>query len=98
MAEKELTERAIEDPAREFTTPEAVVTHPALPKEGKLSILQRWQQLVATDAKKAAPAGSAPDLPTRIGRALAMLDTETGKHEVSHDQGFYTSIGDIGKH
>jgi hypothetical protein len=32
MAEKELTERAIEDPAREFTTPEAVVTHPALPK------------------------------------------------------------------
>ena len=38
-----------------------------------------------------------PSLATRLTRALAFLDTETGNQKVTHDQGFYTSIGDIAK-
>ena len=38
-----------------------------------------------------------PDLATRLARALSFLDTETGEHEVTHNQGLYTSVRDAGK-
>jgi hypothetical protein len=94
MAERELIERAMRDPGGAFGSPEAVLSDASLPAEDKRSILQRWrEQLAAHDA----PAQPEPDFATRIGRALGMLDTETGSHEASHDQGFYTSVNDIGK-
>ncbi len=95
MAEKGLAERAMEDPARVFDSPEAVIAEPTLAPAGKRSILQCWRERLG--GEQTAPAPAAPDLATRIGRALAMLDTETGTHEVDHDQGFYTSVSDIGK-
>jgi hypothetical protein len=95
MADRGLAERAMEDPARVFDSPEAVIAEPSLAPEGKRSILRRWRERLVGEQTAAAPGG--PDLATRIGRALAMLDTETGAHEVDHDQGFYTSVSDIGK-
>ena len=41
--------------------------------------------------------GDEPNLATRIARALAFLDEDTGAQPTCHDQGFYTAIGDIGK-
>ncbi|MFO1048137.1 MAG: hypothetical protein U1E52_09595 [Geminicoccaceae bacterium] len=72
-----------------FADPEAVISDPSLAAEDKRAILEDW--------RRQAHAEPATDLVTRIGRALAMLDTETGAHQVTHDQGFYTSVGDIGK-
>ena len=95
MANRGLAERAMEDPAGVFDSPEAVIAEPSLAPAGKRSILQRWRERHV--GEQTAPASGGPDLATRIGRALAMLDTETGAHEASHDQGFYTSISDIGK-
>jgi hypothetical protein len=95
MTDKDRMERAMQDPAREFSSPEAVLSEASLPPAGKRSILERWHHRLSGEPRE--PTSGEPDLATRIGRALAMLDTETGGHETSHDQGFYTSIGDIGK-
>jgi len=91
-----LMERALHHPQSVFKTPEAVVQSEQLPREHKRTILERWRQLVgsAPTARDCTRAGE-PSLATRLTRALAFLDTETGSHEVTHDQGFYTSIGDI---
>lgn len=94
MADRELIERAMRDPGEAFGSPEAVLLEASLQVEDKRSILQRWREQVAAHD---APVRHEPDFATRIGRALGMLDTETGSHEASHDQGFYTSVGDIGK-
>lgn len=94
MTDGDRMPRAMQDPGRAFASPEAVVSESSLRAADKRSILQRWrEQLTVRDA----PATDGPDLVTRIGRALSMLDTETGSHEVSHDQGFYTSVADIQK-
>lgn len=94
MATPSLAERALDDPRSVFGTPEAVLTSRQLTDADKRAILERWQQL----ASRQRPASdAAPDLATRLFRALSFLDTETGRHEVAHDQGFYTSIGDIGR-
>ena len=94
MTDDDRMARVMQDPGRAFASPEAVVSESSLPAAAKRSILQRWrEQLTARET----PATDEPDLATRIGRALGMLDTETGSHEASHDQGFYTSIADIGK-
>jgi hypothetical protein len=91
-----LIERALRHPQSVFETPEAVVQSDQLPRAHKRTILERWRQLVgASSSSQAEAAGGAPGLATRLTRALAFLDTETGGHEVTHDQGFYTSIGDI---
>src|ERR687893_2953798 len=42
MSEIDL-ERALDDPAGLFETPDAVVHHPALTREQKIQILNRWQ-------------------------------------------------------
>ena len=91
-----LMERALHHPQSASETPEAVVQSDQLSREHKRTILERWRQLVgsASTARDATRAGE-PSLATRLTRALAFLDTETGSHEVTHDQGFYTSIGDI---
>lgn len=95
MADSDLVTRAMTDPAREFDSPEDVLKSSSLLPAGKRSILQRWRVRLGGEHIES-PSGE-PDLATRIGRALAMLDTETGAHEASHDQGFYTSVSDIGK-
>ena len=87
MADRELIERAMRDPGGAFGSPEALLSNSSLQADDKRSILQRWREQVAAHD---APAPTEPDFATRIGRALGMLDTETGSHEASHDQGFYT--------
>ena len=97
MATPNLTERGLRDPEGVFGTPEAVLASDQLPVEHKRAILERWRQLAGQRAPARAEAGSEPNLVTRLFRALSFLDTETGSHEVTHDQGFYTAIGDIGR-
>lgn len=76
-----------------FATPEEVVAATHLPPDEKRAILERWRNR----AGNAEPDTGDLDLATRIARALAFLDTETGAHEVTHDQGFYTSVSDVKK-
>ena len=95
MSATDLKERALQDPGSVFATPEAVVANGELPVEHKRSILQRWRQLVGSDAPTPRPSGDEAGLATRFARALSFLDTETGGHPVTHNQGFYTAIGDI---
>lgn len=91
MADQDLFERALRAPQREFPSPEAVARSDQLRPEQRRAVLERWRE----DAgRTAADEGG---LLTRIGRALAFLDTETGAHEADHDQGFYTSVSDIRK-
>jgi hypothetical protein len=97
MATPNLTERGLRDPQGVFETPEAVLACDLLGVEQKRTILQRWRQLIGPQAPAKADTGGEPNLATRLFRALSFLDTETGSHEVTHDQGFYTSIGDIGR-
>ncbi|MFZ1428626.1 MAG: hypothetical protein WAS21_17880 [Geminicoccaceae bacterium] len=92
-----LKERAIRDPQRVFASPEAVIHADDLPIEHKRTILERWRQLVGSLPGRSEPTTGEPSMTTRLTRALAFLDTETGGHRVTHNQGFYTSIGDIGK-
>ena len=97
MHDPTFVERALDDPPRVFDSPEDVVQSDRFPREHKRTILERWRQLVgSTPAAQVEPPGEL-SLATRLTRALAFLDTETGGHQVTHDQGFYTSIGDIGK-
>ena len=92
-----LKERALQDPQSVFETPEAVLQSNQLAHGHKRTILERWRQLVGSPSTDKSTPGSEPSLATRLTRALAFLDTETGGHQVTHDQGFYTSIGDITK-
>ena len=96
MATPSLTERGLRDPQAVFETPEAVLACDQLPTEHKRAILERWRQLVGPRAPAREGDEGGPNLATRLFRALSFLDTETGSHEVTHNQGFYTSIGDIG--
>jgi hypothetical protein len=96
MTMTSLLERALRHPPSEFATPEAVVRSGQLPREHKRTILERWRRLVGSPPSRGGETAGEPGLATRLARALAFLDTETGSHEVTHDQGFYTSIGDIG--
>lgn len=93
----DLKQRAMQDPQSVFASPEAVIHADKLAIEHKRSVLERWRQLIGTSPSKKERSSGQPDLATRLSRALAFLDTETGGHKVTHDQGFYTSIGDIGK-
>jgi hypothetical protein len=93
----DLKERAMQDPQSVFASPEAVIHAEELPIEHKRTILERWRQLIGSSPGREEPSSGRPDLATRLSRALAFLDTETGGHKVTHNQGFYTSIGDIGK-
>jgi hypothetical protein len=95
MTTPSLLERALRHPPSVFATPEAVVRSEQLPREHKRTILERWRQLVGSPPSRESKMAGEPSLMTRLTRALAFLDTETGSHEVTHDQGFYTSIGDI---
>ena len=97
MTTPDLEERALQDPQSVFETPEAVLQSDQLAHGHKRTILERWRQLVGSPSPDESTPGSEPSLATRLTRALAFLDTETGGHQVTHDQGFYTSIGDIGK-
>lgn len=97
MHDPDLVERALDDPPRVFETPEDVVQSDRLPREHKRTILERWRQLVGSPGKAQVERPGESSLTTRLTRALAFLDTETGGHPVTHNQGFYTSIGDIGK-
>ena len=97
MTMPSLKERALHDPQSVFATPEAVIQSDQLPPEHKRTILERWRQLIGSPPLEQSEAAGAPSLATRLTRALAFLDTETGGHQVTHDQGFYTAIGDIGR-
>jgi len=97
MTTSSLKKRALQDPQSVFETPEAVLQSDQLAPGHKRTILERWQQLVGSPSSDASTPGREPGLATRLARALAFLDTETGGHQITHDQGFYTSIGDIGK-
>jgi hypothetical protein len=97
MTTPSLTERALRDPEGVFETPEAVLASDQLPVEHKRAILDRWRQRIGAEASASAETGGEPNLATRLFRALSFLDTETGSHEVTHNQGFYTAIGDVGR-
>lgn len=85
-----LAERGLQDPRGTFATPEAVMQSQELLPDEKRAILERWRSLGTPGG------GAAPDLVTRILRALAYLDTETGTHKDIEGQGLYGAIGDIG--
>lgn len=93
----DLNERAMQDPQSVFPSPKAVIHSEELPIAQKRTILERWRQLTGSSPSASKTSSGGPDLATRLSRALAFLDTETGGHKVTHNQGFYTSIGDIGK-
>ena len=97
MSNPDLVERALRDPRRAFGTPEAVAGSEELGPGVKRAALERWREQAAAQAEAEGGAVDPPDLLLRLARALAMLDTETGAHDADHDQGFYTSIGDIGR-
>ncbi|MEK0085683.1 hypothetical protein [Benzoatithermus flavus] len=86
-------ERALRDPSSVFDSPEAVLQDKELGMEEKRAILERWRQNTGSPIG----GGGEPNLVARLARALSFLDEETGAHEVSHDQGFYTSVSDIGR-
>jgi hypothetical protein len=78
----------------DFERPEDVVRAEHLTVEQKRQILEQWRR------KQGSPTtgnDGEPDLGARLGRALGFLDTETGSHETGHQQGFYTSVQDIGR-
>jgi hypothetical protein len=77
--------RAMENPKAVFGSPEAVV-HAKLAADQRRQLLERWQ--------KDLPEANEPDLLTRIGRALAYLDTETGRHKDIESSGIYGAIDD----
>ena len=92
MPTPSLTDRALQDPRGTFETPEAVLRSDRLPAEDKRRILERWRRL-----SEAPGADEPPGIVTRIMRALAFLDVETGEHKEIEGQGLYGAIGDLGK-
>ena len=87
------------DPTAEFDSPEAVLDSKDLTPEQKRHVLEHWRQKAGTPlaAGSGGDDGGEPNLATRLARALSFLDTENATHPASHDQGFYTAVGDIGK-
>ena len=89
------------DPTAEFDTPEAVLESEDLTPEQKRHVLEHWRRKAGTPLAAGSggggDAGAQPNLATRLARALSFLDTEDASHRARHDQGFYTSVGDIGK-
>jgi hypothetical protein len=92
MATPSLKDRALQDPPGAFESPEAVLHSGELQRQDKRDILERWRHL--TDRQGAE---EAPGLMTRILRALAYLDVQTGEHKDIEGSGLYGSIGEIGK-
>jgi hypothetical protein len=98
------------DPTAEFDSPEAVLDSKDLTPEQKRHVLEHWRQKAGTPLA-AGPGGGGgggededgdvggqePNLATRLARALSFLDTEDASRRTSHDQGFYTAVGDIGE-
>jgi hypothetical protein len=95
MATPNLTEQALDDPCSVFETPEAVLASDQLTAADKRAVLERWRQLAGGESQ--AEDREESNLATRLFRALSFLDTESGTRKTTHDQGFYTSIGDIGQ-
>jgi hypothetical protein len=86
-------ERALRDPSSVFDSPEAVLQDKELSPEEKRTILERWRQNTGSPVS----GSGEPGLVTRLARALSFLDEETGSQEVTHNQGFYTAVSDIGR-
>jgi hypothetical protein len=90
------------DPTAEFDSPEAVLDSKDLTPEQKRHVLEHWRQKAGTPLA-AGPGGDGdegggePNLATRLARALSFLDTEDASRRASHDQGFYTAVGEIGE-
>lgn len=74
-------------------TPEAIIKDEKLSREEKRRLLARWRDEAGS---REGSSDAETNLATRIGRALAFLDEETGERKTTHDQGFYTAISDIG--
>jgi hypothetical protein len=87
--------RTSSDPSGKFSSPEEVVEARHLPYEERRSLLQQWRDQL--DARGKHGEVHETDLATRLARALSFLDTETGEHKVTHNQGLYTSVRDAGK-
>lgn len=85
------------DPHGQFATPEEVLEAKDLSSEEKRAILERWRQLGGSPVSGEGDSGGEPNLATRLARALAFLDTETGERVTTHDQGFYTSVSRAGE-
>ena len=81
----------------DFATPEDVVRAEHLTSEQKRHILEHWRQKHGSPITAETGSDGEPDLAARLARALGFLDTETGSHETDHQQGFYTSVRDIGR-
>ena len=91
------------DPTAEFNSPEAVLSSTDLTPEQKRHVLEHWRQKAGTPLAAGSgggedgDVGGEPNLATRLARALSFLDTEDASRRASHDQGFYTAVGDIGE-
>jgi hypothetical protein len=96
MADSSLEGRGERDPNRRFATPEEVLASPDLDADQKRAILERWRQNSGSPVSGEGEAGGEPSMVTRLARALSFLDTETGGRATTHDQGFYTSVSEIG--
>jgi hypothetical protein len=74
MSEIDL-ERALNDPAGLFESPDAVVNHPGLTREQKIHILRNWQldasRLEGSEGE--GMRGDAAPMLHRVSRALAAL-------------------------
>jgi hypothetical protein len=73
-------ERALEDPAGAFHSPEEIVTHHALTLEQKRRLLEAWrrdEEALAGHDPNATPDDAS--LLRRVARALANLDVRTGE-------------------
>ena len=81
----------------DFETPEDVLRAEHLTAERKRHILEDWRRMQGAPIAADAGSDGEPDLATRLARALAFLDTETGSHETGHQQSFHTSVRDIGR-
>ena len=97
MTTSSLKERALQDPQSVFETPEAVLQSDQLAPGHKRTILERWQQLVGSPSSDAGTRGPRARSCYRAGAGACFPGHRTGGHQITHDQGFYTSIGDIGK-
>ena len=90
MATPSLKDRALQDPPGAFESPEAVLHSGELQRQDKRDILERWRHL--TDRQEAE---DAPGLMTRILRALAYLDVQTGKHRPIPGMGRHNHENDV---
>ena len=94
MARNSTNDPGMLDPGGAFETPEEVLKADHLSNEQKRMVLERWRQ--ASGSPVTAEQGSGEDsMATRLARALAFLDSETGERQTTHDQGFYTAVADV---